>query len=173
MKYLKMNGLKFLSVLILGAALTRLLPHYPNLTAIGSIALFGGATFSKRWQAFLVPLAAMLLTDAIIGFHPGMYAVYLSFAFIVLIGQSLQKRMTFGNTVLAVVMSSVSFFIITNFAMWATGTLYPKNLTGLGECFLAAIPFFHFTLLGDLFFSAVLFGAYALVRIKLPKLVKA
>lgn len=173
MKNLKLHGWKFFTVLILGAALTRLIPHYPNFTAVGSIALFGGAVFSKKWQAFLVPFSAMLLTDMLLGFHPGMYAVYISFALIVAIGMSLKNRMTFGNTVLAVFMSSVSFFLITNFAMWATGTLYPKTMLGLAECFTAALPFFHFSLLGDLFFSAVLFGAYSFAKHKAPALVNA
>lgn len=163
----------FLSAVVISAAFTRLIPHYPNFTAIGALALFGGAYFENRKEAFLVPFAAMLLTDFIIGFHPGMYAVYAAFALIVAIGFTLSKKRTVTGVALASVSASVSFFVITNFAVWITGTLYAKNAAGLAACFAAAVPFFSYTALGDIFFAALLFGTYELVQIKIPSLVKA
>jgi hypothetical protein len=159
-----------LAGLILAAAFTRLIPHPPNFTAIGAMALFGGAYFSRKRLAFAVPLIAMFLSDIIIGFHPGMYAVYLSFILIVMIGNSLSNKRKVGNIFLASVSASVLFFIITNFALWLTGTLYPKTAAGLAACFTAAIPFFHYTLLGDLFFVGILFGAFELAKVKFPQL---
>jgi hypothetical protein len=156
--------------LILVAAFTRLIPHPPNATAIGAIALFGGAYFNKKSLAFAVPLIAMFLSDLIIGFHPGMYAVYLSFILIVMIGMSLRNKKKIGNIFLASVSASVLFFVITNFALWLTGILYPKTIAGLAECFVAAIPFFHYTLFGDLFFVGVLFGVFELAKVKFPRL---
>ncbi|MCE1189769.1 MAG: hypothetical protein LWX56_11590 [Ignavibacteria bacterium] len=167
------NNTKFLSVLVLGAALTRLLPHYPNFTAIGSIALFGGAYFKKTWQAFLIPFVAMLATDMVLGFHQVMASVYAAFALIVIVGMSLKAKRSVGSVALATVTASVSFFVITNFGMWAMGSLYPHNLTGLAECFTAAIPFFHYTLLGDCTFAAILFGSYEFVKLRKPALVQA
>ncbi len=161
-----------LAGLILFAAFSRLIPHPPNFTAIGAMALFGGAYFSRKSMAFAVPLIAMLLTDLIIGFHPGMYAVYTSFIFIVMIGMSLREKKKVGNIFLASVSASVLFFIITNFAMWLTGTLYPMTGGGLAACFTAAIPFFHYTLLGDLLFAGILFGAFELAKVKYPQLAK-
>lgn len=161
-----------LAGLILAAAFTRLIPHPPNFTAIGAMALFGGAYFSKKSFAYAVPLIAMFLSDIIIGFHPGMYAVYLSFILIVMIGISLSNKKKIGNIFLASVSASVLFFVITNFALWLTGVLYPKTAAGLAACFTAAIPFFHYTLLGDLFFVGILFGAFELVKVKFPQLEK-
>jgi hypothetical protein len=161
-----------LAGLILVAAFTRLIPHPPNFTAIGAMALFGGAYFDRKYLAFAIPLTAMFLSDIIIGFHPGMYAVYLSFILIVVIGMTLKDRKKIGNIFLAAVSASVLFFIITNFAQWLSYPLYSKDITGLIACYVAAIPFFHYTLLGDLFFAGVLFGAFELAKVKFPQLTK-
>ncbi len=173
MKDILSNKFAFLCVLVLGAALTRLLPHYPNFTAIGAVALFGGAHFDKKWMAVLVPFVALLITDAIIGFHSTMFAVYLSFGLTILIGIAIQQRKSLGTIAVASVLSSVVFFAITNFAVWTVGGYYPKDIPGLVACFTAAVPFFSTTLLGDLLFTAVLFGSFALAKKKIPVLVKA
>jgi hypothetical protein len=161
----------FLSGLIFTAALIRLIPHPPNFAPITAMALFGGAYFSNKKFAFIIPLAAMFVTDLILGFHNTMWAVYLSFIVIVLIGMSIKnKKIT--NIALASVGSSILFFVLTNFAFWTTGLLYYKNLTGLAQCYVAAIPFFHNTVIGDLIYTAVLFGTFELAKAKLPKLVE-
>jgi hypothetical protein len=156
--------------MILMAALTRLIPHYPNFTAVGAIALFGGAYFNDRRLAFAVPVIAMFITDLIIGLHATMLSVYISIVLTVVIGFTLKNRKNAGTITLGAISASVMFFIITNFGMWLSGTMYPLNLAGLAECYVAAIPFYQYTALGDLFYSAVLFGAFELVRIKFPKL---
>jgi hypothetical protein len=161
-----------LTGMILAAALIRLLPHPPNFAPIAAMALFGGAYFSNKKLAFIIPLAALFLTDAILGFHYLMSAVYVSFALIVVIGMTV-KSINVKNVFLASVSASVSFFILTNTAEWAFGVMYPKTAAGLAMCFTAAIPFFHYTLLGDLFFVSVIFGAFELFRLKFPVLSKA
>jgi hypothetical protein len=161
-----------LAGMILIAAFTRLIPHPPNFTAIGAMALFGGAYFSRKSLAFAVPLIAMFFSDMIIGFHQGMYAVYLSFIFIVMIGLTLKNKKKAGNVFLASVSASVLFFVITNFAQWLSYPLYSKDIAGLIACYVAAIPFFHYTLLGDLFFVGALFGLFELAKMKFPQLAK-
>jgi Family of unknown function (DUF6580) len=162
-----------LTMIILGAAFTRLIPHYPNFTAIGAVALFGGAYFSKKWLAFIVPLTALFLTDLIIGLYSQMWVVYLSFVLIVLIGLTLQGAKKPGKVILASISASVSFFVITNFAMWYGSSLYPQNLTGIMESYTAAIPFFSYTLLGDLFYVGIMFGAFEIVKVRFPGLAEA
>ena len=155
---------------ILVAAALRLLPHPPNFSPIGAMALFGGACLGKRALAFAAPLGALLLSDVILGFHSGMPYVYGSVALIVLIGWAVAKRKTPLTIVGAAVASSVSFFLFTNFGTWATGELYPATLAGLAACYVAAIPFFQNTLAGDLLFSALLFGGFALLEQRIPAL---
>lgn len=159
--------------MILAAAFTRLMPHYPNFTAIGAIALFGGTYFSNKKLAYMVPLVAMLLTDFVIGFHPTMWAVYLSIALMVTIGFYVAKNKKIKNILFASVASSMLFFVITNFAQWLSDPFYAKTGAGLAQCFTMAIPFFSYTALGDLFFVAVLFGTYELLSMKFPSLIKA
>jgi len=165
-------GFLILTGMIFIAAFVRLIPHPPNFAPVAAMALFGGAYFTKRWVAFLIPLAAMLITDLILGFHSAMWAVYLCFVLIVGIGMLMIKQKKVSNIFLASVSASVLFFVITNFAVWAAGLYYPKDLSGLAASYTAAIPFFHYTLLGDLFFVTLMFGSYELVKMKYPNLIK-
>src|ERR1035437_7353992 len=158
--------------LIFAAAFTRLVPHYPNFTAVGAIALFGGAYLANKKLAFIVPFAAMLLTDIIIGFHPTMWSVYLSFGLIVLIGLQLSKNKKVSTVFLGALSSSVLFFVITNFAQWISDPFYAKTGAGLAQCYTMAIPFFSYTALGDMFYVAVLFGLSELAANKVPALQK-
>ena len=162
------SKLLFATGLILAAAFTRLIPHYPNFTAVGAIALFGGTFLPNKKLAFAVPFVAMLLTDLIIGFHQTMWAVYLSFGLIVLIGIQISKNKKISNIVLGTLSSSILFFVITNFAQWMSDPFYAKTGAGLAQCFTLAIPFFSYSTLGDMFYVAVLFGTYELAKNKLP-----
>ena len=162
--------LMVLIAIVLAAAGSRLITHPPNLTSISAIALFGGAYFSDKRLAFFVPLAALLLSDLIFGFYNYMEVVYLSFALIVCIGLWLQKRRSAIHIAGAALASSVLFFLLTNFGVWALESLYPKTIEGLIACYVAAIPFFQNTIQGDLFFTAVLFGGFALLERRFPKL---
>jgi hypothetical protein len=163
-------GFLILTGMIFIAAFVRLIPHPPNFAPVAAMALFGGAYFSKRWVAFLIPLAAMFLTDLIIGFHSTMWAVYISFILIVGIGMLMIKQKKVSNIFLASVSASVMFFVITNFGLWISTPYYAKTGAGLAACYTAAIPFFRNTLLGDLFIVALMFGSYELVKVKYPQL---
>ncbi|HSR18620.1 MAG TPA: DUF6580 family putative transport protein [Ignavibacteriaceae bacterium] len=161
-----------LSGIVLAAAFARFIPHPPNFAPIAAIALFGGAYFDNKKLSFVVPFAAMILSDIFMPLHSTVWAVYLSFALIVLIGFSLRERKKVKNIILASIASSVLFFAVTNFAVWMSYRMYPMNLTGLAECYVAAIPFFSYTLLGDLFFVGLLFGIFEILKAKVPELAK-
>ena len=152
-------------IFVFVAAILRLVPHLPNFAPISAMALFGGAYLGKRY-ALTLPLLAMVLSDLFIGFDSitSRITVYGSFLLIGLVGLWLRKHRSFQNIVLATLASSVLFFVITNFGVWAFGVLYPKTPEGLLACFTAAIPFFRNTMVGDMFYSAVFFGGYELVR---------
>lgn len=152
------------TLMVFAAAFVRLLPHPPNFAPIAAMALFGGAYFNKKSLAFVIPLVAMFLTDAIIGFYSYAWMVYISFALIVLVGMVMLRKINVKNILIASLTASVSFFAITNFGVWALGTLYPKTPAGLMESYIAAIPFFQNALIGDLFFVGVMFGVYELVK---------
>lgn len=170
-----MNRIRFvvLVIMILTAAISRLIPHPPNFTPIGAIALFSGAYLTNKRVAFLVPLAAMMLSDLAIallrgdlslGLHRLIPVVYGSFALVVCFGFWLRRRRSTLPIAVATVASSVTFFILTNFGVWAFGSLYPKTWEGLFACYVAAIPFFRNTLLGDGVYVTLLFGSLALAE---------
>ncbi len=161
---------KLLIGMILAAAAMRLLPHPSNFTPIGALALFAGAHFDdKRW-AFIVPLAAMFLSDLLIGFHSQMPLVYGAFAAIVAMGFWLKEKKSGANIAGASLAAATFFFIVSNFSVWAFDGLYPLTLQGLVTCYIAAIPFFQNWLVATLVYSALLFGGFALAEKKLPAL---
>lgn len=155
--------------MIAAAAFTRLIPHLPNFTAVGAMALFGGAYFTNKKLAFAIPLIAMFLTDLILGYHSTIIAVYISFALIVVIGMMIERK-NVRSIATASIAAAVLFFLITNFAFWMTGVLYPVTWTGLTECYIAAIPFFGYNLVGNLFYAGVMFGLFELAKVKYPVL---
>ncbi|OIN59208.1 DUF6580 family putative transport protein [Arsenicibacter rosenii] len=156
--------------IVLLAALFRLLPHWPNFTPIAAMALFGAAKFEKKWLGLIIPMLAMLLSDALIGFHGNMLSVYVSFALTWVIGLVALRRPTAGRVAASAIASSVLFFLITNFAVWFGSTFYSQDLQGLLTCYTAGLAFYNgqsFFLngvFGDLFFSGVLFGGYYLLQ---------
>ena len=162
-----------LLVAIFAAAAMRLLPHPPNFSPIAAMALFSGAYLPKRALAFVAPFAALLLSDAVLGFYAGMNFVYFSFAVTVLIGWAVASRKTPLMIGGAAIASSALFFVLTNFGMWLFSGFYPLTSAGLVACYVAAIPFFQNTLAGDLFFTALLFGGFALLERLLPAIRQA
>lgn len=150
------------SALILLAVFGRLVPHPANFAPIAAIAIFGGAILPRKW-ALSLPLVAMIASDLIIGLHPLIFFTWGSFALIALMSNMFIKKVQLLTVVTASLSASVFFYLITNFGVWMEGRLYPLTLSGLGQSYYNAIPFFRNTLLGDLVFSVLLFGAYALV----------
>ena len=150
--------------LLVIAVFARLLPHPANFAPIAAMALFSGAHFSRR-QALILPLVAMFLSDMLIDFYGlEMLFVYGSFVCISLLGSFLKERTNVANLLLASFFSSCFFYVVTNFGVWLVGTMYTKDLTGLVDCYVAAIPFFRNTFAGDLFSVTIFFGSYALLK---------
>lgn len=153
--------------IIITGAMLRLMPHWPNFTPVAAIALFGGTYLKRKSLAFLIPVAVMLLSDAIIGFHNTMIAVYASFLLIVLMGLYLKTKVSTLNMVVASLVSSTLFYLITNFASWSTGIFpYSNDAAGLLQAYIAGLPFFFNGIAGDLFFNGIFFGAYYLITRK-------
>jgi hypothetical protein len=151
------------------AAMTRLLPHPPNVTAVTAMALFAGAQIADRRLALLVPLVAVFLTDLVLGLHAGMLLVYICVAAMVGMG-ALTGPNQLAKIAGASVAGSVLFFLVTNFGVWVQDGLYPLTMSGLADCYVAAIPFFQSALVGDLFFTMALFGGYDVLRRAAPSL---
>lgn len=151
--------------ILIGAGF-RLLPHLPNFTPIAALALFGGAYLSKK-TAFVLPLTALVLSDVFIGsYEPKlMISVYGSFILCVFLGFWLKKHKNWQTVLGSSILGAVLFFLITNFAVWAFTPWYLKTFSGIIQCYLMALPFFRNTLLGDLFYAVVFFGAYQLFQI--------
>jgi hypothetical protein len=174
-------GPLLLVAMIALAALSRLLPHPPNFSPVEAMALFGGAYFAHRGWAVVVPLIAMALSDAALGLiHGGTYleyvtslgfwSVYLCIALSSVMGFGLRGKANGANVLGYSLAGSVLFFVVTNFFTWFGGTMYPQTGAGLVAAYVAAIPFFQWSVLGTLFYAALLFGGFALLRRRAPAL---
>ena len=154
-------------VLVLG--ISRIIPHPPNFTPILALAIFGGAFLTNKRTALCIPVIAMFLSDLIIGFHSQIYAVYLCIIVLSLLGNMIEKR-NILNLGIVGISGSLLFFIVTNFSVWLTDGLYPLNLTGLMQCYIMAIPFFHNTLISTVISLAILFTGYSLIEKRFLKI---
>jgi len=150
-------------MIVLGAG-ARLVPHPWNFTPLMAIGLFAGSQARKASTGILATLLALVLSDAVLGFYSGFWYVYAAALIPVLVGRMIRNRSGAGTTAVAAVASSLSFFVITNFMVWATGQQYPRTISGLSACFLAGIPFYRNQVLGDAFYTVAIFGGYALLN---------
>lgn len=170
MKKINKVRLIVLSALIFGLAFLNIFfKDIPNFSPIAAIALFSGTFFSNKKLAFLIPIAAIFISDLFVGLHSLMWAVYLSFALVVVLGTTI-KRVAPLKVVGLSLLGSCLFFVITNFAVWAQGSFYPSSFGGLMECYYMAWPFFKNTLIGDLSFNVVLFTAFSFAEHRIPAL---
>ncbi|MFM2048271.1 MAG: hypothetical protein RI955_819 [Bacteroidota bacterium] len=136
-----------------------------NFSPIAAMALFGSANFKNKSLGFIVPFCIMIVSDCFLGFHSTMIFTYGSFALICLLGGSfLRNGFSFYKIIGASIVSSIIFFIVTNFGVWVMQNMYTKDLNGLVTCYVSAIPFLRNTMVGDLFFSAVFFSAFEYIK---------
>ncbi len=153
----------WIGMVVLGAC-ARLLPHPWNFTPLMAVALFAGSHARRASTAVLVTLFALALSDAVIGFYPGFWYVYATALIPVLLGRLIRNHEGAGAIAAAAIASSLSFFLTTNFMVWATGQLYPRSMAGLSACYLAGIPFYRNQALGDAVYTVAIFGGYALIN---------
>lgn len=153
------------------AALSRLLPHPPNFTAVGAMALFGSAYLNSRWLGFAIPFLALWFSDLLINnilyasyfdsfvwfYNP---SSYIAFGLIIFAGSALLKKVSAGNVLFAAFAASLIFFLVSNFGSWVNNPVYPKTSGGLLACYAAGIPFFWNTLAADISFSLLMFGSF-------------
>lgn len=181
-------GPLLLAAMIVAAALSRFLPTPPNFAPVVAIALFAGAFFARRGLAIAVPLVVMALSDLVLGFvrggtfmeyftttmyAPSLLANYACMALIVVMAFGLRGRVSGARVLGYSLAGSLVFFALSNLAVWLTAMSVPGHaacMAGLAPCFAAAVPFFKWTLLSTLFYSALLFGGFALLRARMPAL---
>lgn len=145
-------------------ASTRLIPHPWNFTPLIAIGLFAGSHARRASTGVLTTLLALVLSDAVLGFYPGFWYVYAAALIPTLLGRLIRDRSGASAVAAAALASSVSFFAITNFFVWATGQMYPHTIGGLSACYLAGIPFYRNQALGDAFYCLAIFGGYAVIH---------
>ena len=163
----------FAYALLLVAVLTRLLPHagWMNFTAVGGALLYFGAR--RSWREMLAPLAVLMATD----YYLTVYAYHYSFRWegyiitwawyvaAMALGQILlSARTTFLRVAAGVLLGPTSFFVLSNYAVWAGGGMYPPTLSGLEACFVAAVPFYRNDLISTAIVCAAAFGVPVLLR---------
>jgi hypothetical protein len=174
-----MNKLAILTGIILTAALTRLLPHPMNFSPIAAMALFGGAYFGKRSTALLIPLASLWFSDLVLNntiyasfykeftwITPSFYWSYGVFALLALAGTAFLQKPTTSRVLGSSLIASLVFFFVSNFGVWLESGMYPKTATGLTACYAAGLPFLSNTIVGDLVYTGILFGAYQWIQNK-------
>ena len=183
---MKLNKTLLITSLILMGAFSRLLPHPPNFTAIASIGLFAGALMGGRYLKFIIPFLALFISDLAInntiyasyydGFvlwRPGFLWVYAPMLIMAGFAPMLIKKLNVKSVLGGSIAASLLFFVVSNFGVWLTDAMYPISISGLIGCYTAALPFLLNTLMGSVFFSAVFFGGFVLVKKYTPLLVKA
>jgi len=182
---MKKISLKFwvVTLMILFAIMCRILPHPANFSPMAATGLFGAALFSQKKWSYIIVLVAMYLSDLIInnivfaqyfdGFawtYQGQIFTYLALAIITTLGIFMLKKISVSKVIFSSLTASVLFFLISNFGVWASTDMYPKTFAGLGACYVAGIPFFQNTLLGDICWTTILFGTAYLIGKYVPKL---
>ena len=172
------NSIYLIAGIILIGIFSRIIPHAPNFTAIGAIALFGGAYIKHQTLRYTIPLIAMLLSDILLYFlgapFPSLIlhlSIYGAFVLIVSMGAKFIKLNNPNSIVLTSLGASTLFFFLSNFGVWLNG-FYGYTLTGFINCYIMAIPFFGNTIAGDMIYCAIFFGAYEYIKISLPSIAR-
>jgi hypothetical protein len=144
----------------------RLLPHAPGFMPVAASGLFAARFLRMPALAVIVPLAAMALSGTALGPDDWRISlvVYAALALPALAGMLTRRWRGALAIVATMVPCSLAFFALSNFAVWAFSGIYPLTLQGLTQCYVAALPFLDKTVMGDLFWTAVLFGGAWLVQ---------
>ena len=154
--------------LILLMVLSRLIPHPPNFTPVIAVAIMSGYLFRNFYLSFLVLASSMLISDFFIGFYGNIIFVYLGLFLINYVFYATKNLINFKNLFFMSIFGSLIFFILSNFGVWFSGSLYEKNINGLFLCYYMAIPFFTKTLISTIIFT---YSAYSINYFLKPKIV--
>lgn len=161
----------FLVLLI--AILSRLVPHMlhmtgANVTLVGAGVLFFGASLRRGNRAWaLLPVALLAATDYWLTvyaygypFHLASYLPTLLWYGAVCLGASffLHRRYSLLHACMGAVASSTGFFLLSNGMVWLRGNMYAHTTAGLGQCYLAGLPFYRNDLASTVVFAAVFFA---------------
>lgn len=169
------NKILIITAIIVFGVVARLLPHFPNFAPMGALALFAVAFYSRSYLALIIPAVAWWLSDLYLNnvvytssegftlFTPDQLFSVLALVTIVILGKFLFKKINAAKVLVGSFGASLLFFVISNFGVWMQGILYPKTISGLVECYTMAIPFYRGTLVSDLVFTSVFFGAMYLL----------
>ena len=149
-----------ISLIVIGILL-RFIPHAANFTPVAAIAIFAGVYLNKK-QALIVPLLLMVLSDMFLGMHNVVLFTWGSFVLVACLGIWAKNHKTFKAIFSTSIASSVLFYLITNFGVWAMGW-YPKTAQGLLDCYILGLPFLRNFGVATLIYTAVFFGAYELI----------
>ena len=157
-KYLNFTNKDIIPIsLILLLVVSRLIPHPPNFTPVITIAIMSGYLFKNIFFSFTVLLVSMLMGDIFIGFYKNMFFVYLSLFVITYVFANINNKINYKNLLIFGFFGSLIFFIISNLGVWLIEDLYIKNLNGLMECYILALPFFKNTILSTFLFSYIIY----------------
>ena len=167
----------FVAIIFLG----RILPHPYNFTPLIAVTLLSSYSISNKFLAIIIPVVGFWLSDLFMNnhiyagyfadftvFNSGMIWTYGAIVLVALMGSSFLNQITTGKVVLASLSGSTIFYLISNFGVWAFSPMYAKTLAGVVQCYSLALPFYGTSLMGDLVYCALLFGAYQLVFFKIP-----
>jgi ABC-type proline/glycine betaine transport system permease subunit len=160
-----------ISLIIIGILL-RFIPHTANFTPVAAIAIFAGVYLNKK-QALIVPLLLMVISDIFLGMHNVALFTWGSFILVTLLGMWAKNHKTARGIISTSIVSSVVFYLITNFGVWAMGW-YPLTAKGLLDCYILGLPFLRNFGVATLAYTAVFFGAYEFIarRVRDTKLAK-
>lgn len=162
----------FLVTLIILGVMSRFVPHYPNFTAVGAVALLSGRYLGHKFYRYFTPLFVLWISEVVLNqvVYPeysfgwpswiGDTWTYFGMALTIFIGSEMIKKVNGMNIVQSAILSSVVFFILSNFGVWTSGTMYPTHFGGLISAYIAGIPYFWSSLLANVIFSLIFFGGY-------------
>lgn len=169
------NKLLIITAIIVFGVIARLLPHFPNFAPMGALALFAVAFYKRKYLALVIPGLAWWLSDLYLNnmiynsadgftlFTADQFFSLFALILIVILGKRLFKKVNAPNVMIGSLSASLIFFVVSNLGVWMQGILYPKTVQGLVECYSMALPFYRGTLVSDLIFTGVFFGAMHMI----------
>ncbi len=173
MKRFNSASITIIGFILLVASLRILRVFPPNFAPVTALCLMGSAYFTRRWMAFIIPTSILFISDIILGGGTELVGVYISYAIIIFLGFVLNNNVKPVKVVAITLLSSLLFYIITNFVCWFGSPYKTQDLTGFIINYTEALPFFRTSLVSDLFFSGAFFAGFEMLRIKFPTFAKA